>query len=1002
MGDADAHPTVDFGSVILGESAERDWAQSKRELGRGNDVAAPAPAEAEEGGDADAAEDAAEDGDVAGAAVDGDAGDAGDDDGTGAAVDGEEGAAGEDEVEVEAAEEENAGDTTLPEASAEPVEAEPVFGDISEMMTWKERGSCKAFGSHRISCSFKPTRLGDFRAEMCLRFFNGALGDANYEKEYRVLARGSCIDVSIFVDSEEYDMGTCIFGQLVRQTVMVRNRSSVAMKIQVQKPKQTEGELQLNTALAYVQGSGWQPIQVKFSPKEDFLERSLGEKDAKPRMRHPWYSDPERGPGAFKIPMKLVGKDQVLPVKTCLTGVLIEDPAANQVEEVIPPDPISRILSFEKQLILPSVPKDSLIRESVIVTNISKVPQMINVVMPEYSLCHLKSTPVCCSLAPKESKRLQLEFKPTEERARALLGASEFLEYVNLLKPPPEEKPEDDAAPAEGTEEAAEEVMDEEEYKQHQLTDIRMHGGCRWESEEGNIHSSWQYCFLEVSTCVHPSVLALSPPKLDFGDITAGQRHVLPLIRLEALPENQCFSVLNAPRTVSERPFKFMIEFKPQMVQIYQSSLNLRTDTTRVQVPLRGKGVCPVLKIEPEDGIIHMGSVIYTKDAKDYTTNQLVIKNESPFELVYKLETVIRGDRGAPPFTLSPETATANSSLNVTVTFRPRRPNSLFREKVLVNVPNQREPTYVYLYGHCFKYQAYCLHSMDFTSFGRQEAAFLDSLAVGTGATVTASGGFEYPSAQPKDGINRKFTCAQICGPPVVICFLAGSSIAQILFAQLQPVLAFLGERIHILELLGLLGWGLWIVHIGLPMLGWSFVVISVLPGWPFAVYDLVQMGWKEGRRRVMMAMIGLHHLQEYHGSAASPEMELFSSILAKVPQMGVISMASAEGRDVLMSGWKENGFFRFVTLFYAFLSGLSIAVASYACVDAVEQPSHEALGIEEALASQIDGWISRLVSYLIHAIDTLTVVTVVGAVGAHSDREASWTEVDEVEKWTA
>ena len=30
-------------------------------------------------------------------------------------------------------------------------------------------------------------------------------------------------------------------------------------------------------------------------------------------MRHPWYSDPERGPGAFKIPMKLVGKDQARP-----------------------------------------------------------------------------------------------------------------------------------------------------------------------------------------------------------------------------------------------------------------------------------------------------------------------------------------------------------------------------------------------------------------------------------------------------------------------------------------------------------------------------------------------------------------------------------------------------------------------------------------------------------------------------------------------------------------
>ena len=46
------------------------------------------------------------------------------------------------------------------------------------------------------------------------------------------------------------------------------------------------------------------------------------------------------------------------------------------------------------------------------------------------------------------------------------------------------------------------------------------------------------------------------------------------------------------------------------------------------------------------------------EECEDYTTNQLVIKNESPFELVYKLETVIRGDRGPPPFTLTPNTAT--------------------------------------------------------------------------------------------------------------------------------------------------------------------------------------------------------------------------------------------------------------------------------------------------------------------------------------------------------
>ena len=64
----------------------------------------------------------------------------------------------------------------------------------------------------------------------------------------------------------------------------------------------------LNTALAYIQGHASQSIQVKFSPKADFLERN------------PDFGDPERGPGAFKIPMRIVGADQVLPVNTCLTG----------------------------------------------------------------------------------------------------------------------------------------------------------------------------------------------------------------------------------------------------------------------------------------------------------------------------------------------------------------------------------------------------------------------------------------------------------------------------------------------------------------------------------------------------------------------------------------------------------------------------------------------------------------------------------------------------------
>jgi len=57
----------------------------------------------------------------------------------------------------------------------------------------QNRSTCKTFQLLVMSCPFKPS----------LKFRQSFTGDANYEKEYRVLARGSCLDVPIFVDNEE-------------------------------------------------------------------------------------------------------------------------------------------------------------------------------------------------------------------------------------------------------------------------------------------------------------------------------------------------------------------------------------------------------------------------------------------------------------------------------------------------------------------------------------------------------------------------------------------------------------------------------------------------------------------------------------------------------------------------------------------------------------------------------------------------------------------------------
>eukprot|EP00971_Amphidinium_carterae_P065128 1290882-Amphidinium_carterae.1 len=63
--------------------------------------------------------------------------------------------------------------------------------------------------------------------------------------------------------------------------------------------------------------------------------------------------------------------------------------------------------------------------------------------------------------------------------------------------------------------------------------------------------------------------------------------------------------------------------------QIYESLLQLYSvhDKDQAglqgpigQIPLRGKGVRPVLKILPENGILQLGAVIHTKDLRETFT----------------------------------------------------------------------------------------------------------------------------------------------------------------------------------------------------------------------------------------------------------------------------------------------------------------------------------------------------------------------------------------------
>ena len=38
-----------------------------------------------------------------------------------------------------------------------------------------------------------------------------------------------------------------------------------------------------------------------------------------------------------------------------------------------------------------------------------------------------------------------------------------------------------------------------------------------------------------------------------------------------------------------------------------------------------------------------------------------------------------------------------------------------------------------------------------------------------------------------------------------------------------------------------MLGWGIWIMTLGMTYLGLAFMVLAIMPGWPYALYDYAQ-----------------------------------------------------------------------------------------------------------------------------------------------------------------
>merc|ERR1719181_1208532 len=102
---------------------------------------------------------------------------------------------------------------------------------------------------------------------------------------------------------------------------------------------------------------------------------------------------------------------------------------------------------------------------------------------------------------------------------------------------------------------------------------VRVHGGRRWEGEQGSNHALWKIpvcimqttakggresdrMYLAVRTTTVPHVLLPDPQEVNFQEVTVKQRMIKRIsirnfnpktpqtLRMDPLPENACFTVL--------------------------------------------------------------------------------------------------------------------------------------------------------------------------------------------------------------------------------------------------------------------------------------------------------------------------------------------------------------------------------------------------------------------------------------------------------------------------
>lgn len=143
------------------------------------------------------------------------------------------------------------------------------------------------------------------------------LENQDYTKPIPITVNGTCVDVPIYVEKEEYNLNVLVYEQFYREKIILHNRGANAMKIQLTFPKDFKPYLEFNPTLGFIQGNGSFEIWAKMKPDRSILQTCsrflVKQNEEPPKDEYEEFT--------MRVPIKVTGANQVLPVKFSLLCV---------------------------------------------------------------------------------------------------------------------------------------------------------------------------------------------------------------------------------------------------------------------------------------------------------------------------------------------------------------------------------------------------------------------------------------------------------------------------------------------------------------------------------------------------------------------------------------------------------------------------------------------------------------------------------------------------------